>query len=189
MLTVASPLYLSRPSFNSQQRPPVLPLVATPRSFSPFIMSSEGGGPDGLNMVHETQIEAAVHEVRRISDLESSPHMPWEQRLQIARAAIATFDATGLAHMPNRIIDRIFVTAALQRIAYHDAEGSRVDDIADWCMDQWLSLLQRNAEDLNVLRGALCSLFIYRSTTYIMNRAGAGLVSPISICTCENTSS
>ncbi len=115
-------------------------------------MSHQGGGPDGLNMVHETRIDDAIRDITRIAD-SSSTHIPREQRLQIARTAIAAFNSTGFGELPNRTADRTYVINELQRLAYHDAGGAGVADIAEWCMNQWLSLLQRNAENLAALRG------------------------------------
>ncbi|OAL17501.1 hypothetical protein AYO22_11633 [Fonsecaea multimorphosa] len=116
-------------------------------------MSRQGFGLDGLNLVEEAQIEGAIREVRRIADTNPSAPESWEQRLHIARTVIATLDSTGFMQMPNRNTDRTFVVASLQSLAYHDAEGAGVPDVAEWCMNQWLSLLQRNAEDLSALRG------------------------------------
>jgi hypothetical protein len=155
MLNPALLRYHLQPSFLDHRSSPCL-ITPQPCNLSFSLqqsMSQQGGGADGLNMVHETQIEGAVLEVRRIADLDSSPHLPWEQRLEIARMTIATFDSTGFVQMPNRTTDRTFVVAALQGLAYHDEEGDGVADIAQWCMDQWLFLLQRNNEDLNALRG------------------------------------
>jgi hypothetical protein len=155
MLNPALPQYHSRTSFLDHRSSPRL-IKPQPRNVPVPLqqtMSQQRVGADGLNMVHETQIEGAILEVRRIADLESSPHLPWEQRLEIARTAIATFDSTGFIQMPNRASDRTFVVAALQGLAYHDEERVGVADIAEWCMNQWLFLLQRNNEDLNALRG------------------------------------
>ncbi|KIW25355.1 uncharacterized protein PV07_08540 [Cladophialophora immunda] len=116
-------------------------------------MSRQVFGLDGLNLAEEAQIEGAIREVRRIADTNPSAPESWEQRLHIARTAIAMLDATGFVQMPNRTTDRTFVVTTLQRLAYHDAEGAGVPDIAEWCMNQWLLLLQRNAEDLSALRG------------------------------------
>ena len=116
-------------------------------------MSRQGPGQDGLNLEEETRIEGAFLEIRRVADAETAAPLSWEQRLHIARTAIATLNSTGFVQMPNRTADRTFVITALQRLAYHDANGAGVADIAEWCMNQWLSLLQRNAEDLSALRG------------------------------------
>lgn len=116
-------------------------------------MSRPGFGPDGLNMVQESQIEGAIREVRRIADTDSAVPLSWEQRLHVARTAIATLDSTGFIELPNRTADRLFVITALQILAYSDAEGAGVPDIAEWCVNQWLSLLQRNVEELGALRG------------------------------------
>ncbi|KIX05095.1 uncharacterized protein Z518_05967 [Rhinocladiella mackenziei CBS 650.93] len=116
-------------------------------------MSSQTRGPDGLNLLEESQMENAVREVRRISERHPSPPESWDQRIHIARRAITTFDSTGFMQMPNRTSDRILVISSLQRLAYYEADSAGITDIAEWCMNQWLSLLQRNAEDLNALRG------------------------------------
>lgn len=115
-------------------------------------MSHHGVGADGLNLVHETRIEGALRDIRRLADTITSP-LPWEQRLQLARTAIATFESTGFIQMSNRSADRTFVVTELQRFAYCDADGAGVTVIAEWCMNQWLSLLQINNEDLTALRG------------------------------------
>ncbi|KAI1626058.1 hypothetical protein EDD37DRAFT_329510 [Exophiala viscosa] len=118
-------------------------------------MSSHTSSPqlqDGLNLLAESQIDGAIRDVRRISD-STSTDLSWEQRILIGRAAIGTFEATGFMRLPNHRDDRIFVVNSLQRLAYHEADGNSVADIAQWCMEQWLSLLQRSSEDLDALRG------------------------------------
>lgn len=107
---------------------------------------------NGLDPLVEDQIEGALNEVRRIVERRPSD-AGWEHQMSIARAAIATFDTTGFMQLPNRTRDRIFAITALQRLAYAEVDGPRATDIAEWCMNQWLSLLQTDAEDLDALRG------------------------------------
>ncbi|KIV83209.1 hypothetical protein PV11_05256 [Exophiala sideris] len=119
-------------------------------------MSNHTSNPqfqDGLDPLEESQIDGAIRDVRRISD-NTSTELSWEQRILIGRAAIRTFEATGYMRLPNHRADRIFVVSSLQRLAYHEADGNSVIDIAQWCMEQWLSLLQRSSEDSDALRGA-----------------------------------
>ncbi len=111
--------------------------------------------PDGLNLAQESQIEGAVREVRRISESSLADDEPWDRRIHIGRTAIAVFESTGFVQMPDRINDCTFVIGALQRLAYHDADSHVVADIAEWCMNQWLILLQRNAEEVDALQGTL----------------------------------
>jgi hypothetical protein len=122
-------------------------------------MSNYQSGPDnlqdGLNLAQEWQIEGAVREVRRISEAPLADDEGLDQRIHVARTAIAIFDSTGFVQMPDRTEDRTFVISALQRLAYHDADSGIVADIAEWCMNQWLVLLQRHAQDLDALRGKL----------------------------------
>lgn len=149
-------------------------------------MAQQGVRPDGLNMVQETRIEDALRDIRRIAD-NSPTHIPWEQRLRIARTAIAAFDSTGFTQLPNRTDDRIFVVTELQKLAYHDTEGAGVTDIAEWCMNQWLFILQRNAENLAALRGWSTAYQSYDRFLH-NDRTGASLVSSISKRACENPS-
>ena len=138
-------------------------------------MSSYAWGPellDGLDLLEEERIRGAIQEVRRISDWHPSTPDTWDQRIRAARTAITTLDSTRFAQMPNHSIDRAFVISSLQRLAYHEADSTGVADIAEWCMNQWLSLLQRNAEDLSALRGKDTGLPILQSSTYI--RVGLG---------------
>jgi hypothetical protein len=129
------------------------------------------GSRDGIHPSREDRIQAAILEVRRIADWHSSMSGTLDQCLHIARAAISTLDSTGFTSLPNYSRDRIFVVNTLQRLAYHEAESEGVRDIAEWCMNQWLQLLQRDGESLSVLRG-LNLAYQSASLTYI--RAGLG---------------
>lgn len=124
-------------------------------------MSSQTGNArfhDGVNHVEESQIEEAIRDVQRISDSTDSDFETWEQRIVTGRTVIRTLGATGFMQQPNRRDQRIFVISSLQRLAYHEADGSSVDDIAQWCMEQWLSLLRTDAADLDALRGMPCHI-------------------------------
>ncbi|EXJ82381.1 hypothetical protein A1O3_06194 [Capronia epimyces CBS 606.96] len=114
---------------------------------------------NGLTHMEETQIEAAILEIRRISELPSPspPHshsqVSWDERVRRARTAIAMLEDTGFMQYPDRSEDRTLVVSSLQRLAYHDADGDGIPDIAEWCTRQWLAMLQTNAEDIAALQG------------------------------------
>jgi hypothetical protein len=108
---------------------------------------------DGNGQSREDQVEAAIREVRRIGDWRSSNPDTFDQRLRMARTAISTLNSTGFTSIHNESRDRIFVISTLQKLAYHESDAEGVADIADWCMSQWLQLLQRDGESLSVLRG------------------------------------
>lgn len=108
---------------------------------------------DGLDLSTENQLQEAIREVRRIADWHPSTPEAWDQRLQAARTTIRTFDSTGFISLPNHSIDRIFVITTLQRVAYHEVDSDGIADIAEWCVRQWLQMLQRDAQNGAVLRG------------------------------------
>lgn len=136
----------------------------------------------------EDQIEDAIREVRRIADWSSSGSDNLDQRLGIARTAISTLNGAGFPSVSSNSRDHIFVISTLQKLAYHEADGEGVTDIADWCMNQWLRLLQTDGESLSVLKG-LYLAYQSRSLTYIRSRFGPGLVSPVPKHSCTNTPS
>lgn len=152
-------------------------------------MSNHAWGWRGANhSTPEDQIEDAIHEVRRIAAWSSSSSDNLDQRLRIARTAISTLNGAGFTSVSNNSRDHIFVISTLQKLAYHDADGEGVTDIADWCMNQWLRLLQRDGESLGVLKG-LSLAYKSRSVTYIRGRFGPGLVSSVPEHSCTNTPS
>lgn len=135
-------------------------------------MSKHTLGPrNGIPSPTEDRIQAAISEVRRIADWHSPMSDTLDQRLHIARTAIRTLDGTGFASLPNYSRERIFVINTLQRLAYHDTDSEGIRDIADWCMNQWLQLLQREGESLSVLRGLFLA---YQSASLTYIRAGLG---------------
>jgi len=126
---------------------------------------------NGVHSSSEDRIQAAIVEVRRIADWQPSMSESLEQCLYIARAAIRTFDSTGFTSLPNYSRECIFVLNTLQRLAYHDTDSEGIRDIADWCINQWLQLLQREGESLSVLRGLFLA---YQSVTLTYIRVGLG---------------
>jgi hypothetical protein len=108
---------------------------------------------DGLHLSQEQLIQGAIREVVRISQTPPPEPLPWAHRVWVARAAIATFERTGFIQLPNYTNEHPFIIGSLQSLAHHEANSVGVVEISDWCMRQWLILLQRNGNDRHALRG------------------------------------
>jgi hypothetical protein len=127
---------------------------------------------DGLHLSQEQLIQGAIREVVRISQTPPPEPLPWDHRVWVARVAIATFERTGFIQLPNYTNEHPFIIGSLQSLAHHEgtnehpfiigslqslshheANSVGVVEISDWCMRQWLILLQRNGNDRHALRG------------------------------------
>lgn len=119
-------------------------------------MSGSGGGAhlqNGINILEDPQIEAVIAEIRRLAETSSSSVESRDHRTRVARAAIVTLEKTGFMQSHDCREHHHLVISSLQRFAYRDADSGGIPDIGDWCTDQWLLMLQRNAEDRAALRG------------------------------------
>ena len=75
------------------------------------------------------------------------------RQLPAARSAMTLIDSTTLMDQSNRITDQAFIILELQRLAYHDQDSGGVQDVAEWCVAQWLRILQRSPESVETLSG------------------------------------
>ena len=102
---------------------------------------------DGINPVEEQRVAEAIESVRSIR-LDGAP-IPTNinTRLGTARAIIAYLDTTGFMTWRDRFDDQIFVISELQNLAYHETDNGGVQDIAQWCIRQYLFLLNNSQEE------------------------------------------
>lgn len=84
--------------------------------------------------------------------LRSSPQN-WRNYIQLARSVIAHLDATTFMQQSSRTTEQVWAIAALQQLAYMDADNGAVADVASWCSRQWLTISQRDPQNVAALRG------------------------------------
>lgn len=84
--------------------------------------------------------------------LRSSPQN-WRNYIQLARSVIAHLDATTFMQQTSRTAEQVWAIAALQQLAYMDADNGAVADVASWCSRQWLTISQRDPQNVAALRG------------------------------------
>jgi hypothetical protein len=139
---------------------------------------------DGLSQADERLLEDAIKSVRGLAPGGVHANVSRDRQIQIAREAIAIFESTGFAQGGDLRAQRLSVTRILQRLAF-DSENHIAGDIAQWCMGQWLALLQRNAEDLAALRGQSNNLPDNHRLTY--HRPRSNMAGTIAKRSCQNT--
>jgi hypothetical protein len=112
----------------------------------------------GMNNIMDSQLLAAViRELRRFGHDLVPRSEQFERQLALARSIIRSLDQTALLQRATRVDDQVFIISQLQDFAYYDADSGAIRDIAEWCMRQWLRLLQQNPEGVDVLRGLCCT--------------------------------
>lgn len=84
--------------------------------------------------------------------LRSSPH-DWRDFLGLTRTIIVHLDSTTFMQQASRTGEQAWAIAALQRLAFMDADHGAVTDIAAWSTRQWLVIFARDSQNLAALRG------------------------------------
>lgn len=108
-----------------------------------------------MNAAEEQRVNSAKAELRRIqSNVEAGGH-DWDGHISTARGIVASINSTSLMQRDDRPVDQTLIISGLQNLAYHDADSGGVQDIAGWCVAQWLSVVQRDPENVDALQGTL----------------------------------
>jgi hypothetical protein len=108
-----------------------------------------------MDPTEEAKVTSALRDIRHIHRALDSTNglIAVSQQLSMARSAIALLDTTTLMDQPNRIRDQSMIITALQRLAYHNQDNGGIQDVAEWCVAQWLRILQHSYEIVEALQG------------------------------------
>lgn len=76
-----------------------------------------------------------------------------DELLGSARRIIAFVDSAPISQEPRIERKQLELIDALQNLAYHDADSGSVKDVAEWCMQKWLGVLETDPENWRALKG------------------------------------
>lgn len=91
--------------------------------------------------------------IRDISKLDPTTTDFVNERLRVARSTIATVEGSLFMIRSIERNEQLFILRELQNIAYDNVDSGGVQDIAQWCMRQWLQMLHSNRNDIDALTG------------------------------------
>ena len=77
----------------------------------------------------------------------------WEAHLTLGRSIITRLDSLSAFHRSNNFGERVWFVDTLQRLAYFDPDSGGAQDIAGWCNNRWLQILQEDGENVGALQG------------------------------------
>ncbi|KAI9741109.1 MAG: hypothetical protein M1834_002822 [Cirrosporium novae-zelandiae] len=105
----------------------------------------------------ESDSDAVIAEcnqsIQRIHDMLQRNPQDWRGYINLARSLTSSIDRTDFMTTPNRVREQTWIISTLQHLAYQEPDEGGVRDIAEWCVAQWLQVLQNNPEDVETLQG------------------------------------
>lgn len=111
---------------------------------------------DGIDPAEEQRVSGIIGSLRTLRSQAASTQAEIDARLESARSIITSLNATPFMTWTERYDDQIFVIAELQNLAYHEADGGGVQDIAQWCIRQYLQIINQSRDDpVEALSGML----------------------------------
>ena len=102
---------------------------------------------DGIDPAEEQRVSEAIASLRTLRSDSSTTQADIDARIETARAIIASINTTSLMTWPDRYDDQIFVITELQNLAYHEVDGGGIQDIAQWCIRQYLQVINQSRDD------------------------------------------
>ncbi|KAL1860865.1 hypothetical protein Plec18170_001379 [Paecilomyces lecythidis] len=106
--------------------------------------------------VEEDRLDRLRTEVESIASTLRAQHDGGSTRdelLRSVRRIIAFLDSAPISQEPRIERKQLELVDALQNLAYHDADSGGVKDVAEWCMQKWLGVLETDPENWRALKG------------------------------------
>ncbi|KAF2221739.1 hypothetical protein BDZ85DRAFT_313954 [Elsinoe ampelina] len=96
-------------------------------------------------------ITSTINEAFQIASEVATGVSTWSQHVPFAIRAVRMFSSSTHFQSRRSSDEQIDTTETLQNIAYHDPESGGIQEIAQWCLDQWLRLLQQDTDNVKIL--------------------------------------
>ena len=143
---------------------------------------------DGVNPAEEQRVSESISSLRTLRSETPSTQAEIDTRIEAARNIITSLNATPFMTWTDRYDDQIFVIAELQNLAYHEADGGGSQDIAQWCIRQYLQIINQSREDpVEALSGMLPSMKIRSPFDAGSPRTWARMAPACTEHPCQNT--
>ncbi|KAI9835153.1 MAG: hypothetical protein M1819_002522 [Sarea resinae] len=117
------------------------------------IKSSSSSDFDSKEQAKERISELSRTAVERLHRVLQNESEDPTSLLETARSLTSALNKDSIMADTVSLDDGIFLIDGFQRLAFQDADNGGLLDIADWCMAQWLGILQRHPENVAALQG------------------------------------
>ena len=112
----------------------------------------------------EYLIESCLQIVDNIDDMLDYNSAEYQRYIESAQSVMFTLDNTGFFDDTTRLEGQTKVTETLQRLAFVDSDAGSIDNIAAWCLQKWLTILQLRPQTVSALKGrphVVCFILFY----------------------------
>jgi hypothetical protein len=111
--------------------------------------------------------------VEYIDDMMYNPNVRWDNLVQSARSLMALLDSTSFIGGSSGVDLQVNTVEVMQKLAYQNVDQGAIGDIADWCLERWLRILQRQPNNVRSLEGAVPSKLFSLSLSLTLFRSWA----------------
>lgn len=103
------------------------------------------------------------------TNLDTSP-ASWRDQLPAIRNTIVSFEITDSVPEEERRNWQLPLISVFQRVAFADADNGVIQDLADWCLRQLVTLLQIYPDNVDILTRKCLCIYIYIYMPITANR-------------------
>ena len=97
--------------------------------------------------------------VREIDQMLTSNPSNWRDHLDDARSILDDIEASGFINETAQTADQVWLIGILQQLAFSEPDTGSPRDIAEWCLRQWLTVLQTRSQNVSALKGEISIVF------------------------------
>jgi len=109
----------------------------------------------------DSMIQRLMETVQLINtNLDTSP-ASWRDQLPAIRNTIVSFEITDSVPEEERRNWQLPLISVFQRVAFADADNGVIQDLADWCLRQLVTLLQIYPDNVDILTRKWLCIYIY----------------------------
>jgi len=105
------------------------------------------------NIPDSQRLATIIRGLRHFDAESASSRNQLDQQITLARSVIRSLDQTALLQRAARVDEQVLIVSRLQDLAYYEPDSGGIRDIANWCVRQWLRLLQQHPEGVDILQG------------------------------------
>ena len=102
--------------------------------------------------------------VRDIGQMLASNPNDWQSYLASARRLLDDIEASGYMNETTQTANQVWLIDTLQQLAFSEPDTGSARDIAEWCLRQWLTVLQTRPQNASALKGMTFSLLNKKNT-------------------------
>jgi len=115
----------------------------------------------------EYWIESCLQVIEDIDDMLDYNSTEHQRYIESAQSVMFTLDSASFFDDAARLEEQTKVIETLQRLAFVDSDAGSIDDIAAWCLQKWLRILQLRPQTIPALKGWLHGDLLHMFTNSI----------------------